>query len=293
MLNRAVVQPDPVVALAACGRHHGGGRRGRVARRPVPAPRGCRGDASDRHRRRSHDGEDTDARRLGARSAPHHRERRSPRTHQARDRGRDRPRRRRRSAGAGLARRALRRFRTAVPAAGSPLGSGQDPARRRSAPASRASARRSPASWKQPATTTGSATGCVRPTPSPTTPPAGRRCRFVEPWRRAPYGAEPDIAAWANGCALNPARIEPSQRDEPAVQAAAARLADVAEHGLTRMADLAARAAAERSSRSERETAALIEVTLGDERPGVGSPKPVWVPQRYSSRLWIHQSRAV
>ena len=53
------------------------------------------------------------------------------------------------------------------------------------------------------------------------------------------YGAEPDIAAWANGCALNPARIEPSQRDEPAVRAAAARLADVAEHGLARMAELA------------------------------------------------------
>ena len=53
------------------------------------------------------------------------------------------------------------------------------------------------------------------------------------------YGAEPDIAAWANGCALNPARIEPSQRDDPAVQAAAARLADDAEHGLARMAELA------------------------------------------------------
>ncbi len=53
------------------------------------------------------------------------------------------------------------------------------------------------------------------------------------------YGAEPDIAAWANGCALNPARIKPSQRDEPAVRAAAARLADVAEPGLSRMAELA------------------------------------------------------
>ena len=53
------------------------------------------------------------------------------------------------------------------------------------------------------------------------------------------YGAEPDIAAWANGCALNPARIEPSQRDDPAVQAAAARLADHAERGLARMAELA------------------------------------------------------
>jgi hypothetical protein len=53
------------------------------------------------------------------------------------------------------------------------------------------------------------------------------------------YGAEPDIAAWANGCALNPARIEPSQRNDPEVQAAAARLADGAEHGLARMAELA------------------------------------------------------
>ena len=53
------------------------------------------------------------------------------------------------------------------------------------------------------------------------------------------YGAEPDIADWANGCALNPARIEASQRDDPMVRVAAARLADVAEHGLTRMAELA------------------------------------------------------
>lgn len=53
------------------------------------------------------------------------------------------------------------------------------------------------------------------------------------------YGAEPDIAAWANGCALNPARIEASQRNDPAVEAAAARLADDAERGLARMAELA------------------------------------------------------
>ena len=53
------------------------------------------------------------------------------------------------------------------------------------------------------------------------------------------YGAEPDIAAWANGCALNPARIEASQRDDPAVQAAAARLGDHVEQGLARMAELA------------------------------------------------------
>jgi hypothetical protein len=53
------------------------------------------------------------------------------------------------------------------------------------------------------------------------------------------YGADPDIAAWANGCALNPARVEPSQRNNPAVQTAAARLADDAERGLARMAELA------------------------------------------------------
>lgn len=53
------------------------------------------------------------------------------------------------------------------------------------------------------------------------------------------YGAEPDIAAWANGCALNPSRIEPSRRDDPAVQAAAARLSSVADRGLSRMGDLA------------------------------------------------------
>lgn len=52
------------------------------------------------------------------------------------------------------------------------------------------------------------------------------------------YGAEPDIAAWANGCALNPARIQPSQRDDPAVQTAASRVADHAELGLARLADL-------------------------------------------------------
>ena len=53
------------------------------------------------------------------------------------------------------------------------------------------------------------------------------------------YGAEPDIADWANSCALNPARVLPSQRNEPGVQAAAAWLAAVAEQGLSRMADLA------------------------------------------------------
>jgi hypothetical protein len=53
------------------------------------------------------------------------------------------------------------------------------------------------------------------------------------------FGAEPDIAAWANGCALNPAKVEPSQREDPAVRAASGRLADQVEAGLTRLAELA------------------------------------------------------
>jgi hypothetical protein len=53
------------------------------------------------------------------------------------------------------------------------------------------------------------------------------------------YGAEPDIAEWANDCALNPARITSSQRDRPAVRAAAARLAEVSDTGYARLAELA------------------------------------------------------
>jgi hypothetical protein len=52
------------------------------------------------------------------------------------------------------------------------------------------------------------------------------------------YGAESDIEGWANCCALNPARVEPSQRETPAVQDAEARLGAVFERGLSRMAAL-------------------------------------------------------
>ena len=53
------------------------------------------------------------------------------------------------------------------------------------------------------------------------------------------YDSEPDIAAWARACALNPARIEPDRRDDPAVRAAADRVAAVRERGLARLAELA------------------------------------------------------
>lgn len=52
------------------------------------------------------------------------------------------------------------------------------------------------------------------------------------------YGAEPDIAAWADRCGLNPARIEPARRADPAVQAGAARVAGVVDEGLARLAEL-------------------------------------------------------
>ena len=55
----------------------------------------------------------------------------------------------------------------------------------------------------------------------------------------ATFGAEPDIAAWANACALNPARMDPSRRDDPEVLSATKRLADVRESGLARLTALA------------------------------------------------------
>jgi NAD(P)-binding Rossmann-like domain len=54
------------------------------------------------------------------------------------------------------------------------------------------------------------------------------------------FGAEPDIAAWANACDLNPSRLAPSARSEPAVKAAASRLSDAMPLGLDRLAALAA-----------------------------------------------------
>jgi hypothetical protein len=53
------------------------------------------------------------------------------------------------------------------------------------------------------------------------------------------FGAEPDIAAWADECALNPSCSGAARRDDPDVRGAAARLADVAEPGLARLAELA------------------------------------------------------
>jgi hypothetical protein len=53
------------------------------------------------------------------------------------------------------------------------------------------------------------------------------------------YNAEPDIATWANQSALNPARLDPSRADDPAVVSVSARLANVSKRGLVRMAEFA------------------------------------------------------
>ena len=77
------------------------------------------------------------------------------------------------------------------------------------------------------------------PNTFPDTPASWARMQVRGTIAAQAYGAEPDIAAWANGCALNPARIEPARRDDPAVLAAAARRAEHYERGLSRLAELA------------------------------------------------------
>ncbi len=52
------------------------------------------------------------------------------------------------------------------------------------------------------------------------------------------FSAEPDVHAWVNRSALNPARVDPTQRNAPRVQAAEARLAAVADRGLARLTEL-------------------------------------------------------
>lgn len=52
------------------------------------------------------------------------------------------------------------------------------------------------------------------------------------------FGGEADITEWANGCALNPARVDASRRGDPAVTASAARVAELAPAGLSRLAEL-------------------------------------------------------
>ncbi len=53
------------------------------------------------------------------------------------------------------------------------------------------------------------------------------------------FGAESDIAEWAQQCLLNPSRIAPSDRDRPEVVAAQQRVTEHAPAGFARLAELA------------------------------------------------------
>ena len=127
MLNRAVVQPDPAVALGLAA-----DTMAAAADAESLDDLFLRLEAAGVMLRIDTDVMPTMAKTptLGAWELDllrTHRERRSPGTHQARDRAARSSSTTDRSAGAGLARGALRRLRAAVPTAGSRLGTGQDP----------------------------------------------------------------------------------------------------------------------------------------------------------------------
>lgn len=77
------------------------------------------------------------------------------------------------------------------------------------------------------------------PNTLPDDPTTWARMQFRGTRAARTYGAEPDVAAWANACALNPSRLDESQRDDPAVTAAAARLSEHLEPALERFASWA------------------------------------------------------
>lgn len=77
------------------------------------------------------------------------------------------------------------------------------------------------------------------PNTYPDTPASWARMQARGTLAARTFGAEPDIAAWANSCALNPARVRPEERVDPTVQAAAARVTESTPRGLARLAELA------------------------------------------------------
>ena len=215
------------------------GRR-RVARRAVPPPRGGRRDAARRSRRRADDGEDAHPGRVGAGAAAHRRRRRPARPRRPRDCERAGARPWPGRAGAGVARGALRGVGLAEPAAGSALGSRRDPVADDPGRVSPASVPRSPATWRRPATTTASATGCAHPTHFPNDPLTWVQMQVRGTARRRVRTApSPTSPSGPTGARSTRRASIPRARDDPVVQAAAARLAEVAEPGFTRLAELA------------------------------------------------------
>jgi hypothetical protein len=77
------------------------------------------------------------------------------------------------------------------------------------------------------------------PTPLPNTPVDWCLMQVLGSRATAAFGAAPDIKAWADGVALNPARTPPDQLDRAELLAAAARLRTHASAGLSRLTQLA------------------------------------------------------
>jgi hypothetical protein len=77
------------------------------------------------------------------------------------------------------------------------------------------------------------------PTPYSNTLAEWARMQVLGNQATSSFGAEPDIKAWADQVALNPARIPPERADAPALVAALARLQAHAAKGMARLAELA------------------------------------------------------
>ncbi len=108
----------------------------------------------------------------------------------------------------------------------------------RSGPGSRASAPRSSGTSRRRATTMRRRTGCAR-RPAYGNTLADWAAMNVRGTRASmSYSAEPDIKAWADGVALNPARVPTGQGGSAAVQEALHRLQANVAPGLARLAEL-------------------------------------------------------
>ncbi|WP_372790110.1 NAD(P)-binding protein [Paraconexibacter sp.] len=78
-----------------------------------------------------------------------------------------------------------------------------------------------------------------RPSPLGNTPSDWAGMQAIGGRAAMAFGAEPDIKAWVNEVALNPARVPAARAPEPAVRAALGRMAGVMEDGIEAMERLA------------------------------------------------------
>ena len=213
MLNRAVVQPDPAVYLGMVADMMAGGGGGGVAGRPVPPAGGRRHHAAHRPLGHADDGQGAHPGHVGARAAAQHRERRTPRAHPVGAAAAGSPST---EGSVAVARDALVVHCAADGLKNPPLVPDLGTRRRsrcsRSGPGSRASARHSPATSRRPATTTRRRTGCARRRRSATRLADWATMNVLGTRAATSFGAEPDIKAWADRVALNPARIPPGAR---------------------------------------------------------------------------------